>query len=145
MVEGKMTWGLLKFRKPDGSPMPDKEADELLRRALEGLLGQRKQMSKFKVGDRVRVYGGTNPDEGEFFDGTVRQIEGRWLVVKDDRNGEVVSSFHVKQCRKLVRKERRRVWIRESIIPIRGDLLDNPPAEHSEQFFIEFVEVRKRK
>ena len=74
--------------------------------------------SKFKVGDRVRVYGHRTNDWMPFT-GTVVQRDypelndrsGCTLAVEADAGKVGVFLVHPKQCRKLVKKERRRVWV----------------------------------
>lgn len=106
-------------------------------------------MSKLKVGDRVAAYIGGTVDhqphrviaEIEEVDihhpkGMVRIIYGkgtdewgRWVV-------------HPKQCRKLIRREPRRVWIFESP-GLDNNISWTPPPNPSG--WIEFQEVRKMK
>lgn len=74
-------------------------------------------MSVFKVGDRVRVYGGTQTgqwkdlDRNPFRTVTVVGIVngGQWINV--EYNDRVVTVHH-KQCRKLVKKVKREFYIR---------------------------------
>ena len=97
--------------------------------------------SKFKVGDRVRVYHGLMR-----FDGTVKQTSTSLLAVEYElSSGEKrASEFQTQQCRKLVKRERRRVWL------MRGQLEQGYgviAAEYSQpegNAYAEFVEVRRK-
>lgn len=96
-------------------------------------------MSKWtpKVGDRVAVYTGGNRYVAEIADmlndGTLRF----------ERVGAIGSFYaHPKQCRRLIRRERRRVYIQEN--PATKELgfgwVDGRPG----QGWVEFVEVRRK-
>lgn len=94
----------------------------------------------FKVGDRVAVYSG----RGRFV-GTVETVMNTILEVRLDGR---VGQFHSHQCRRLVKKPRRRVWIAESnlVDSINSGL--GVPAYRTRPGFsdqIEFVEVRRKK
>lgn len=97
----------------------------------------------FKAGDRVKVYPIAKNGEVITFD-----VSGNIAVGFDDNAGSM-QFFHPKQCRKLIKKERRRVWIRnpEFLYYIRHsfqiptELFSNVPADG----FVEFVEVRNKK
>lgn len=58
-----------------------------------------------KPGDRIRVYG-HGPDLTHVFDRTIVSINDEGYIETD--GGE---NCHPKQCRKLVRKERRRILV----------------------------------
>lgn len=74
-------------------------------------------MSKreLRVGERVRAFG-VSCDDGHFWslDGTVESLNppGPMIYVKCDgafpRDSILV---HQKQCRRLIRRERRRIWV----------------------------------
>lgn len=103
--------------------------------------------SKFKVGDRVRVYGHSDCAR-ESFGGVVKEIHGAWLKVYSD-GGSLVAA-HPKQCRKLVKKERRRVWVNRGYLAQLpndpgGYICSVPPAKSIETSYVEFIEVRRRK
>lgn len=107
----------------------------------------------FKAGDRVNVYGFT-------YDGTsclgwagevthaVGEIGGPLLHVRLDGR-TAIEGVHPKQCRKLVKKERRRIWIDCSVglSAISGRLSNQVrlELEDGKEQFAEFVEVRRRK
>lgn len=93
-------------------------------------------MSKFKVGEKVVVY-----DFSGRFTGTLTEgpnENGSFFVSSHERGPRWV---HEKQCRKLVKKERRRVFLTETqarYYSVRASAEQTPNT-------IEFVEVRKRK
>lgn len=116
-------------------------------------------MSKFKVGDRVRVYGHADLTDGAI--GVVEEIKGRnelWLrVPTTSANGIYYASSaielyraHPKWCRKLKpKKEPRRFWV--NVYP--GDDVRNvwPTKELADHASvsdrlecIEVVEVKKK-
>ena len=77
---------------------------------------------RFKVGDRVRVFGGSiyalegrAPSETGY-KGTVKYIQDGWLSVELDNPNKSNDQylFHPKQCRKLKKKARRRIWLPSS-------------------------------
>lgn len=98
-------------------------------------------MSKFKVGDRVVMYNGFARHTGVINS----LVRSSLYQIKIDST-ESVMTFHEKQCRKLVKKERRRVWvdvealraISEDSVNGKGDGL----IDVSE--WIEFTEVRRK-
>lgn len=108
----------------------------------------------YKVGDRVRVYGlgfDFDRDEYEECNGTkglvVGIIDPLIRVTLDD---DTKWNFHPKQCRKIKKKEPRRVWI--NIYPS-GDL-GFPRTDKAEALMrasqghaecVEFVEAVRRK
>lgn len=101
----------------------------------------------FQVGDRVRVYGPYG--QGSVDTGRVQELIGEGLLkLKLDSDGYPV--VHPKQCRRLVKRERRRVWITERKLL---ELAIDPDGEVSAmiskakkvQDDVEFVEVRRRK
>lgn len=68
---------------------------------------------KFKVGDRVRVYGFLNPCA--VAKGIIVDLIGPIVVFNEDGDLEKQRfSAHHKQCRRLVKKERRRLWIQNT-------------------------------
>lgn len=106
-------------------------------------------MSKFKVGDRVVAYGVVWCKGFAVGNGTSFKIKGRIshlvyssiCLVGDD---ELVYSANPKQCRKLIKKPRKRVWV------INAELNDQtinysqawnfPPGVLA----TEFIEVKKK-
>lgn len=114
---------------------------------------------KFKVGDRVAVYG--HPD---ITDGSARIV----LAIMDCGNLEIDRNefAHPKQCRRLVKKPRRRIWVPIGYIPSMalhqlggggfGQMLSyledgvgsphKPNSEHGSYYqYVEFVEVCRKK
>ena len=99
-------------------------------------------MSKFKVGDKVVVY----LSSGKPYKGTIK------LIVDDDRLNIIVHanegfecSVHPKQCRKLVKKARRRIYLSpeslESGKPCYAYITQTPNLLINE---LEFVEVKRK-
>lgn len=108
---------------------------------------------KFEVEDRVSVYGFT-------YDGTYCHASKATLKefgqINQDKNlctvqfdGDIgLDSVHIGQCRKLVKKPRRRVWIDKQ--KVEAKLYNvcvywNPATKDADPDLIEFVEVRKPK
>lgn len=104
----------------------------------------------FKVGDRVVVYGGI-PGTGHCASrskGTVIAITGIDIDIRfDDKIGNSSSWIvYPQQCRKLVKKHKRRIWIEPFYVPISGQAsLAGRVMGDSKEGFIEFVEVRRKK
>lgn len=108
-------------------------------------------MKELKPGDRVRVFGFDYA--GTFFDGVageVREIPPCQATIRVEMPGRIeFSSVHEGQCRKLIKKERRRISVKFQQSPyglgvgacditvLSGAFRD---SEH-----IEFIEVRKAK
>jgi hypothetical protein len=122
-------------------------------------------LNKFKVGDRVRCYGQNEKghfdvinEEGD--NGTVKRVESGFVEVEMDNDyGEGRRcGFHPKQLRKLVKKKRRRVWLRAETVNaaiatpnggkfptdiIRSNNKISFPFGEDGDGFIEFVEVKR--
>lgn len=102
-------------------------------------------MKELKPQDRVRVWGWNNVAEHSAgaIAKVVCRIEGLGDVYELRWIGEA-SSFqaHRKQLRKLVKKERRRVWVRFVDHSARPEVFVGPAVPGDA---IEFVEVRKAK
>lgn len=67
-------------------------------------------MTPFKPGDRVRVF-----TQSEIRDGVVIEEPGsvtEWMTVKTDTNGSIWRA-HPRQCRRLVKRKRREIWVNE--------------------------------
>jgi hypothetical protein len=103
-----------------------------------------------KVGDVVRLVGfGTRDGRSVRIDGlrgTVNNFanDGSLLIVD---TGEVIVVIYPSQCRKIVVRERRRVWIAEEAV-VRA--MDHGAWEATirnvnSSGYVEFVEARKRK
>lgn len=97
----------------------------------------------FEVGDRVAAYNCTKR-----YEGVVWSIDNRrWPTTLVIETRDDVLSFHPKQCRRLVRKERRRVWVNMD----HWDYYkaDNPAHAYLEEpqdtpGWVEFIEVKKK-
>jgi hypothetical protein len=98
--------------------------------------------SPFQVGDRVRVYGIVvrmfGAGEAIKKVATVTSVDDELLILDD---GGDAFYAHPKQCRRLVKKERRRYWLNPNISAHYDGTfwIDNKPHEG----WIEFVEVKK--
>lgn len=107
-------------------------------------------MTKFAVGDRVRVYGWFGSTADPCLSDTPCTIEriddsGHLYVRPKKWNKQVI--VHPKQCRKLIKKERRRVWIaREGLASIPACSTRNISVSDHVRFSddIEFIEVVKK-
>lgn len=114
----------------------------------------------FKVGDRVACYGFIQPEghsvpqrpvDGRCT-GTILYIDKKiGLNIKTDAFNLVNMWAHPKQCRKLVKKPRRRVFIAASHVEMleSGERLPVQAATSSSHWLlpkdsIEFIEVRKK-
>lgn len=73
-------------------------------------LDMRNMKESFKAGDRIRVYGHNLIPS---LDGIVLRdvFHDGFLNVRPDEQKDVVISAHSKQCRRLVKKERKEWWI----------------------------------
>jgi len=108
----------------------------------------------FKVGDKVRSFGtmsvcgaSANLYINGSFDGEVPEIcQSGWLKIRGN-DGTVLT--HPKQCRKLIKKPRRRFWIQESWLENVGLTSSSDSAcvvnRDRQPGFIECIEVRKAK
>jgi hypothetical protein len=99
--------------------------------------------SKFKVGDRVAVYGHSEGGALNGFYGTVAKDSGNgWINVEWDCDDWLnkVERVHEKQCRRLKKRERMRIWVP---IDADGKLLGERHFRECLPPFIEFVEVRR--
>jgi hypothetical protein len=102
---------------------------------------------KFQVGDRVAVYAYQHQTSPGRRIGRVSSISHYGnIVVRFDSFGPV-GFFHPKQCRKLVKKEPRRVWINISPSGTMGAVWRNETKAKAvsdpEDITVEFVEVRR--
>jgi hypothetical protein len=125
-------------------------------------LDNEEQMSQFKVGDRVRLKGFANL-QGEStvvegIKGYVTRLYGERFVVHIHRADILGGNYEVhvypSQCRRLVKKPRRRMWINIELTRERGmESFDmgttySPWVSFKEvnlPGWVEFVEVRKKK
>ena len=102
-------------------------------------------MADFKVGDRVALYArNLVQDKMERVVCNVLEIdEKRGLKLGTERGG---FWFHPKQCRKLKKKERRRIWVLGNATEISNYQMQvRTVAPSSPEYWAEFVEVRKKK
>jgi hypothetical protein len=120
---------------------------------------------ELKTGDRVRVYGPVRILRGEMLspntrhDGKITNSASEkypdCVVVQldhpewNDREGEYCIA-HRKQLRKLVKKERRRIWISEHALQAVSDSRGGEGMVHASlkkavTDDVEFVEVRRKK
>lgn len=98
--------------------------------------------NKFKVGDRVVVYSGMVVQRGIV--GSLLSYTG--VVVKLD-DGEGTLCVSSKQCRRLVKKSNRRVWIdyKAAQNGLAQDVfLTEPVNPYDRADYTEFVEVKKK-
>ena len=103
------------------------------------------------VEKRVRVYATLNGSIAET-KGTVTRMrpDGMFYVNLDGRRGEIVA--HPKQCRLLVKKERRRVWVNgNSCLPgdpkqvaTGSEYIDMHGVKSLKTDCVEFIEVKKK-
>lgn len=103
-------------------------------------------MSEFKVGDRVRVYGFGDSPEQKPQKGTIETVcENGWLWVQEDQSEDELRC-HSKQCRRLKKKERTRIWIPLSDVPSGPGVTVMGATIHSvdpHTNYLEFIEVKK--
>lgn len=100
-------------------------------------------MSNFKVGEMLAYYTGNMR-----FVLKLSRIDDDGILhfYAEHNPGYVNSMAHPKQCRRLVKKPRRRVWAQlnsDGIYSNLGELLVNGCIQNGER--IEFIEVRKKK
>lgn len=109
-----------------------------------------------QVGDRVAVYGAIfSTKKKEYFGSAVDWRKGEVvgtvqagdMIVFKDEWGEDFTA-HPKQCRRLVKKERRRVWVYQDRL---GSITEQPTAYYRDQppddspgHWVEFIEVRRK-
>ena len=113
-------------------------------------------MSKFKVGDRVRVFD-IDPTSHcpRKTDGTVARVMigthyfEEVVEVQEDQGVMARILAHPKSCRRLIKKPRRRFWIQESWLENGGLTSYEDSAcvvnRNERPGFIECIEVRKVK
>lgn len=94
---------------------------------------------KFKAGDRVRVYGVNGVHTGEV---SFVADNNQSLTVLSD-GVHCSNDYHPKQCRRLIKRPIRRVWVHPRILiyPSRA-LVGCPLSDDPVDGFIEFREVR---
>lgn len=104
-------------------------------------------MKNYKVGDRVKIYGCIFRSSDESLhhitvDGLTGEIKeiclSGYITVKT--NFDETFLAHPKQCRKLVKKERRRIWVSPDYEFLGPDNTSLIPKEG----WLEFVEVKKK-
>jgi hypothetical protein len=100
-------------------------------------------MSRFKSGDRVAIYSGTKR-----WTGTVEQCSADDMLLRVALHPSgTVTGAHPKQCRKLVKKYRRRVWLHcyEDGRVEHALKLHTPTCGVPCTFCREFVEVKRKR
>jgi hypothetical protein len=110
-------------------------------------------MAELKVGDSVAVYGiclvpSAGRSSGTVMDrwvGTVHRIhQGIGIEVRSHED-ECVYSVHPKQCRRLVKRQKRRIWIHPDIMIRSGnEMYGRPISDEPTKGFVEFVETREK-
>lgn len=105
----------------------------------------------FKVGDRVRVYHGWREIEGQVTSIANTNLASELIHVTEDGfySAHEDGPFAPEQCRKLVKKERRRVWLIESDIPASKGInyhktIYRWPERHNNDNWIEFIEAKRK-
>lgn len=109
-------------------------------------------MNKFKVGDRIRVYGFNSKDGPIACDRKIEDLEGDGLI-----RTEYDEYVHPKQCRKLVKRKRRECWVvytscdtvdpwRTAWATAEAAALNLPEAKHPRKYeIVHMIEVSKKK
>lgn len=107
----------------------------------------------FKVGDRVRTYAGYSGDCISVKAGVIKNILPKGVLeIAEDGVKDGTRWAHPKQCRRLKKKERRRIWIRKksdnfplstSANRLNEEVLLFPPQPLVSKYYVEFVEVKK--
>lgn len=103
---------------------------------------------EFKVGDKIMAFechGAPNVGQVEvIITGIIQKIEGSFIMT--DRGW-----FHSKQCRRLVKKQRRRLWVAiggksGTIYEVTYDAPSLLPFYRDQDMpgWIEFIEVKKK-
>jgi hypothetical protein len=100
-------------------------------------------MKEFKVGDRVAAYTGkTNyPDAIRRAVGEIAQIAANGAILL--KHDTLDYWYSPKQCRRLIKRERRRVWVNpkyQSLYHGSECVFRDEPRDG----FVEFIEVRKK-
>ena len=101
----------------------------------------------FQVGERVRVYVvfGNVPFSGSGKVETVDQPENTVWVLLDDGTSSGSILVHHKQCRRLVKRKRRSVWVDKEWLDgktVSCSVEFKRPTKHLEDY-VEFREVAK--
>lgn len=108
-------------------------------------------MSKFKVGDRVAIYGtvATYSEKNkstEYLRGDKGTVQIVYSNPEDELTVKMESreiSAHPKQCRKLMKKERKRLWIKYPSLPTGFHSCMREISNKYETDWFEFIEVKK--
>lgn len=119
------------------------EAQKRLYRAL-------KERIMFEVGDRVRVYY-TLGEKPITMKAKILFINAHGvLTVLPEISNEPARIVHSRQCRKLKKKEKRRIWVLKNEHskpqlghPLLDKVLFNHPPSLFEKCYDEFIEVKK--
>lgn len=108
-------------------------------------------MSKFKIGDRVMVYGAVQIGDQSYKarpggKATIIYYPNSEPYVQFDDDRDTHYSVDPKQCRRLVKKPRRRIWIKTIV---KNEYYKGTQyicsSFKTDDSFVEFVEVLKKK
>lgn len=104
------------------------------------IIKQVKPMHNFKVGDRVYCYNTNLMNISIRHIGIVECIDKCLLTIRTDSSG-IIANY--KQCRKLKKRERKRVWVHEEVFTgLQARFVTITPCA-PESRYKEFIEVRK--
>lgn len=106
------------------------------------------EVSNFKRGDRVSVVGGIcNTEEDECLETDIYKVsrvrEDGAVILTDEDGERLVGMAHPRQCRRLVKRERRRVWVRWAENELSIDDVSGP--KFLDGVPVEFVEVKAKR
>lgn len=110
-------------------------------------------MSKLKIGDRVMVYGAVQIGDQSYKarpggKATIIYYPNSDPYVQFDDDRDTHYSVDPKQCRRLVKKPRRRIWIK---IIVQNESSDYKATQYIcssfkvDDGFVEFIEAQKKK
>lgn len=99
---------------------------------------------KFQVGQRVRVYDGGSNRCGVVSERPENDLtdDAIWVQFDTPFFGKLAQSCSPQQCRRLIKKPKRRVWLNWNDIEA-GDPTVCWSWERTTNEFVEFVEVKK--
>jgi hypothetical protein len=107
-------------------------------------------MNKFQKGDRVACYFGLEGEGAKRWTGTVDYAKEDYVQVTTD-DGVAGRGLHPKQCRKLVKKKRNRIWVKPEFLKSALDKLFDENKNYClakypapDTYWTEFVEVKKK-
>jgi hypothetical protein len=96
-----------------------------------------------EIGDRVRIYHAAD----DVVTATVDNVRGDLVDVVYGGETQVTCGYHRKQVRRLVKRKRRSIWIRERDIPapLHSGHAVISAAELVGDTYVEFIESKPRK